>query len=297
MHDQTVPAEDLAAEQIALAPYKEVIQRAEEAFARKQCFSLIRLGDGESAVLGYPEMVHSVRHARWMAHFFGARVVGLDQYARLRAGLEAAILGADVVGTHRVRFVDPLPAAARALSLGAQARLNLAEKEEINILERRLLSHLIAPHRSAGQTLTDTNVHIGMHQAGFLVNLIRRSRNVTLISGNPGLDRVLGNVFGGTSFDLTLVPSEYRWASDKAAQDKDVQHFPDVFDDVIGRIRAGALQYCVLVGAGPCGKIYCDEVRRAGGFALDVGSLMDLWCGRATRSYMKSLLAAPTKAG
>jgi hypothetical protein len=35
-----------------------------------------------------------------------------------------------------------------------------------------------------------------------------------------------------------------------------------------------------LVGAGMLGKLYCAAIRRGGGVAIDVGSLMDLWSGR-----------------
>jgi hypothetical protein len=296
MPEQDGPALDIPTERVALAPYHRVFRAVEEAFETKRPFSLIRLGDGESAVLGYPEMVHPVRHARWMGSFFGPGRIDADQAVRLRAGLEAAIAGADVVGTYRERFADPGPAIAMALGLGALPKPSPAEMQAINFVERRLLNQLIAPHRPGGQLLTDANIHIKMHQTGFAIDMIRRSKAVSIISGNPGIAGVLGNVFGCTTFELTQVPGEFKWASDKADWKRTAPHFPTVFDEVVGRIRAGAVQYCVLVGAGPCGKIYCDEVRRAGGLALDVGSLMDLWCGRATRSYMKAMMAtqAPT---
>jgi hypothetical protein len=43
-----------------------------------------------------------------------------------------------------------------------------------------------------------------------------------------------------------------------------------------------------LVGAGTLGKMYCGAIRAAGGVAIDVGALFDLWAGRAdTRGEMR----------
>ena len=39
-----------------------------------------------------------------------------------------------------------------------------------------------------------------------------------------------------------------------------------------------------LVGAGLFGKLYCAEIKRQGGIALDLGSLLDAWAGVGSRS-------------
>jgi hypothetical protein len=33
------------------------------------------------------------------------------------------------------------------------------------------------------------------------------------------------------------------------------------------------------------GKYYCDLIRRRGGMAIDVGSMMDVWVGKSARRY------------
>jgi hypothetical protein len=65
-------------------------------------------------------------------------------------------------------------------------------------------------------------------------------------------------------------------------------HYPGVFKRVMSRLNSGGFAGPVLVGAGPLGKIYCDAVKHAGGVAIDIGSIMDAWAGRMTRSYMNS---------
>ncbi len=38
-----------------------------------------------------------------------------------------------------------------------------------------------------------------------------------------------------------------------------------------------------FVGAGICGKVYCDVIARRGGIALDIGAVCDAWLGIPTR--------------
>ena len=40
-----------------------------------------------------------------------------------------------------------------------------------------------------------------------------------------------------------------------------------------------------LVGAGLMGKLICNQIRSAGGFAIDVGSIFDGWVQNNSRSY------------
>ena len=48
-----------------------------------------------------------------------------------------------------------------------------------------------------------------------------------------------------------------------------------------------------LVGAGLMGKLICDQIRRAGGFAIDVGSIFDGWVENNSRSYFANICLVP----
>ena len=61
-----------------------------------------------------------------------------------------------------------------------------------------------------------------------------------------------------------------------------------MYDRVVEQLRQGGFDSPVLVGAGPLGKVYCNEVKLAGGVALDIGSIFDSWARRPTRGYLKS---------
>jgi hypothetical protein len=42
-----------------------------------------------------------------------------------------------------------------------------------------------------------------------------------------------------------------------------------------------------LVGAGFIGKIYVNWFKERGGVAMDIGAVMDLWAGKATRGPLR----------
>jgi len=61
-------------------------------------------------------------------------------------------------------------------------------------------------------------------------------------------------------------------------------HYPVIYEETLVWIeRQASPGRLFLVGAGILGKIYCDAIRRRGGVAVDVGSVMDL-CGGIGRS-------------
>lgn len=61
---------------------------------------------------------------------------------------------------------------------------------------------------------------------------------------------------------------------------KSGQHFRKHFKKIISFIRKNSNDYDLfLIGAGFLGKIYCDEVKKSGGRAFDVGRLFDFWSG------------------
>ena len=59
------------------------------------------------------------------------------------------------------------------------------------------------------------------------------------------------------------------------------QTYPDIVDEIHALSRPGTL---VLVGAGIIGKFLIDEARQSGAVAIDVGSMLDYFAGRKTRS-------------
>ena len=60
-------------------------------------------------------------------------------------------------------------------------------------------------------------------------------------------------------------------------------HFPDRFDELLDSLQPAFPGQLFFVGAGICGKVYCDVIARRGGIALDVGAACDAWLGIPSR--------------
>lgn len=91
---------------------------------------------------------------------------------------------------------------------------------------------------------------------------------------------VIGQIF------RYLIPPEAKFSYESASQ----RHYPDVFNHLKEHIKimpAGG-NLC-LIGAGVIGKIYCSWFKQAGGIALDIGGVFDLWSGLCTRGANKGV--------
>ena len=268
-----------------LATAKQVQQVIMQAFADRRAFSAIRCGDGEAVTLGYPEFISERRFRWWMTNFFGTNVSDLGSYVVLQKHLADAIATSDVVGTFRERVADVAAAHSLMSELGSKDRLSDDEKKELSNIEWRILNNIIEPLISDKHTLTSTNMHIRLEEAGIIAQLIGSSKRVNIITGNM-LDERLISKFPNVKFTFYSVPTEYKFEKARDNWSSREPHFPTVFNSILRKIQGGEFEGLTLVGAGPCGKVYCANVKKAGGFAIDIGSIMDLWAGRNTRSFI-----------
>ncbi|GGC48708.1 GT-D fold domain-containing protein [Chelatococcus reniformis] len=265
-----------------------VEQIVRSAIERKDAFSLIRCGDGESVVLGYPEFVHDTRFMGWMRNFFGPHADRPEVFRSLREWLEWAVSCADVVGTFREQIGDIERARQAALGLGALRVLTDDQKVEINGIEWRLLDHLTRPLILEQCLRTTSNIHIKMEESGLLKSIAAEADRLNVITGND-IKEKLEAAFPTTRIVQYRVPTEYKFEPVRDSWNDAEPHFPDVFNRIMDLIEQGDFEGVTFVGAGPCGKIYASAIKKAGGIALDIGSIMDVWAGRDTRSFMRTI--------
>lgn len=67
-------------------------------------------------------------------------------------------------------------------------------------------------------------------------------------------------------------------------------HYPRRFEQLRRDLQVAFPGMLFLVGAGICGKVYCQWIKERGGvaFALDVGAVMDTWIGLGSRPAVVS---------
>jgi hypothetical protein len=74
-------------------------------------------------------------------------------------------------------------------------------------------------------------------------------------------------------------------------RDAGVRPLFETYTETIENIRAlSAPGVLCLVGGGLIGKIFIDAAKQEGAVALDVGSVMDYFAGRATRNIADMMI-------
>jgi hypothetical protein len=223
-----------------------------EAREERRPFSLMRLGNGEARVLGFPDFVPPVWLARSVRNWFRDRTAEL-RIRSLQDEASALIAEADLIGVVRGNYRD------------AQYQLPLSLLEVYGLL---------GPQAA----LCAADVHLHLLKGDFYTDLLRGEHGISVISGHK-LDRQIASAFGVRDVRLFKVPAQAKFFFDESED----LHFPTVFERLRANIDVRWPGEIFLVGAGFLGKIYCGWVKQRGGIALDIGSVFDLWAGESTR--------------
>lgn len=262
----------------------KVIDRILEHWNERRPFSLIRLGDGEGNFLPYPSAWShfadldrlSVQYLWW-----GERRLAPEDEAQISALLCRAIRHADVVGVpdiSRLCFGMPLPAPESLYQSWHDYRGILAILDQLDSETATGNGPLFRP----SQMISSCNLHIDLASWGLYDRLFASIRQVSVISCHDALPAKLAERFGLSVSRFVRIPHERKFGEAFGYGD-DGDHYPDTFRRLRRDLNAEPGEV-FLVAAGILGKIYCDWIRDAGGLALDLGSVVDGWCGFNTRA-------------
>ena len=222
-------------------------------------FSLVRMGDGEGRFVGGGLHGHLGKEASSIAKriwFWNSTY----PHASFWTLLDKAYLNADVVGynpPYRLRL------ALRNSSIGYTG---------VVLGNNFILDNF---DTETGFKLARNWVLASLGKE-FFVKLISRVRRVGFIGPHGSIGKCLLEM-GAWRVDTLFIPSD-----NIVPNLVTVPHYPDFFNHTVSEIRRG-VSGLWLVSAGALGKIFCDEIKRAGGIALDIGSLSDQWMGLSTR--------------
>lgn len=244
---------------MSILNYNSFFFLVNKAIAEKQPFSFVRMGDGESIVIGYPEFTTereaTARYAKWFALPEGPTAWMHLVSTMIRDACEYA----DIVG---------LPGPRHA-SLGKSWR-------NVEVFAKRY--GILSGHTC---------------QMDFVIDLQMRDDFRRLIRGKSVRCITCRNVSGVLrTLGASTVETFYLPPQVKPAFGTDYSkapHYPECFTSIQEWIKStpGGIY---LVGAGGLGKIYCQWVKELGGVALDIGSTFDGWAGYPTRSYLRAML-------
>ena len=220
-----------------------------ERMQARQPMSVIRLGDGEGAIMGYPTMTTRKDVNRSLRIWLRTIAVDDGLVISLSEELKDAVRNADILGVPRQKqmdFVHPLWRAVR---------------DELEAFE------LVGPNT----LLTHTALHRLLQHALLYRPLLESRDFVGVISCRRLIDE-LKDVFG---------VRDVRWYGVRGELEDtgeiDTPHFPDGFNEIRETLEVPYPGAVFLVGAGVFGKVYCQWIKERGGIAIDVGSIFDAW--------------------
>ena len=223
----------------------EVFLKIREAQRQQRPTAVIRLGDGEGAVLGYPEITSRMDVEYSLRIWLGRTNVPDAEVFSLRDQLRQAIEHADVLG---------IPRAAQARQSRLYAAVGMA-------LERL----------DVEADLTHAALHRLMSHALLFRPLLREQPFVGLISCRDVRSEVR----------RLFSVRETRWYGVRGELDKpgviETPHWPDGFNEIRQILEVPFPGALFVVGAGVFGKIYCHWIKQRGGIAIDIGSIFDSW--------------------
>ena len=252
----------------------QVFLRIQRARAGKIPLSLIRLNDAEGAMLGYPRITNRDDVNQHMYGWFGtrsrhessrllrriymsSRLKRLGRLARtwperdvltLAESLKRAVANADLVGVPLKKHQ------------AANRRMAAVEK---SLTTLRLLGE--------SAVLTSAAIHRFLNNALLYRPMLKDTDFVGVISSRDVVEKLRRRLGAG----------EVRWYRTRAQPDypNDVamRHWPDGFDEIRETLEVPYPGALFLVGAGICGKIYCQWIKERQGVAVDVGSMFDSW--------------------
>ena len=225
----------------------EVFLSVQEAQKLKRPVAVIRLGDGEGAVLGYPGTTSRTDIDRYLTFWLRRKDVPDPEVFALRDQLREAIEQADILGI-------PRPAQERMHHCWAAVR------KAVTKLDTRA-------------DLTLTALHRLMQHALLYRPILLNQPFVGLVSCRDVSHRLQ---------DLFRI-KQIRWYGIRGARDQpgitETPHWPDGFEWVRQSLEVPFRGAVFLVGGGVFGKIYCHWIKQRGGIAIDIGSIFDSWAG------------------
>lgn len=218
-------------------------------------FSAIRFNDGEGIFYGYPDLFSQKELNQILNIWWGRTDQDPALLADLRRDLGHAVAGASVLGT-------PPPDKAQGKFL-------------------RTLSALAESGLVAEQTLSLARFHRDLAESEAFTAFMRAQKRVVLITCRDVREK-LAALYAIPEIEVMAIPEEAAFARKSLER----PHFPGRYLELrreLGEFPAGTV---AIIGAGVCGKVYAEDIRRRGGIAFDLGSILDLWAGKATRDFI-----------
>jgi len=244
---------------------KEIYDGIIRCLKDKTPYSLLRVGDGETIAM-CPEKIEWQENYKRVCNNHLGHVLQYTEKIEIKEIIEDAIVNSNVLGL--------APQKHREANEFWDAQHLLVNKIQ--------LQHNIQTNNTKYCSL---DIHLDLLQYGLLYKILAKINNVVIISSRDLKDDFLKRFPHLENIEYYLVPGEHIYEQTPSENTL----YPTIYKNIIEKIyekdRRG--QIC-LFGAGFIGKGFGNHFKKAGGIAIDIGSVFDLWAGKRTRGEGKS---------
>lgn len=244
--------------------------------AERRPFSMVRLGDGEGRLLGYPfYFSDSEISSQCLSYQYGKKVISIlkDKYPqdhifhgaiKLKYYILNAINNADYIGVPSwIHFKETT---ARNENAQFAQALCLIETTSLDLEKKKVFDHFIFKP---------------FHSDGFFSDLLQDEPFLGVIS-HTDISQELS-----TKFNIAQV-KHYPIPGHQSFMKNDEPQYPDYYRTVLEDIEVPYRGAMFIVSAGYLGKLYCDHIKSMGGMAIDIGSIFDGWTGIGRRDAINN---------
>ena len=264
----------------AVFPLKSAAEVADDVIAalrEGRPYSMVRLNDGEGAVIflsledeaRYQALYRRNRRDFHVGFWFGDTATMADpDFLRAMMDFNNSLESADAIGAFHPH------------SLTGEYRWGgIRNVPGIFNVVRKLegLATTVEPGRI---NLCHPQLNQQFLFEGHLERILSTQTRLGLVAPHPALPDALKKRFGLSEVRFHKTPGE---ALLKSGAEREA--FGSWHGRLCAELRDAEPGLLYLVGAGVQAKIYCDLIKRAGGIALDVGAVPDIWMSAPTRSY------------
>ena len=264
---------------------RELERQIEDAVDSKPPFCLVRLGDGEGEILGHDNNTPIQTILHYITNFFGTSNISIDQYFNLTDDISRAIQNSDVVGV-------PVDAdkTFNYLECGYKTDPSWYRQDAGGTIRYMKVWDYVK-NNPGDYAFTNCHVHWDLLFSGFLDRLLTKVPEVGMITCRAEVAQSIKLRFNIRNVNLVQIPGEAMYER----VNPNGLHYPVLYSRILAAIsRTKLTGQLWLVGAGPCSKVYCDCIKRAGGIALDIGSVFDYWAKLRTRGILDHYGVADT---
>jgi len=253
----------------------EVARRIKAAIKTRRPFSMIRVGDGTGNFLGYTDPAYAelkaVAQDTILQMTFGTSEFSVDEVGKIRDGLIVGMASADILGVSDLFRLGRLKMIDRDLHENPDLRGYSGSRESYVAVHDLLVSRAIRPAAIV------TN-HIHRFLALHIDDILEGVESVCVIGPYDLGDR-LKTRHGIEAVTTYLIPNQ------NSTSGEGERWFPDLYQNLSDQIDPARDGQVYLIAAGLLAKPLAAQIKARGGIALDIGSLIDVWAGRAVRKY------------